>query len=114
MDLILKTIWKYLGSAQNVKTDSLLFRKKRAEGIHLLFELKSNFQSIEEMKSDFYTVKNSIYKTHQVTLIQEDLLDEMEAILIDYYPMPDFWTSNIEDFKQHKSFSEDFETLHSE
>lgn len=104
-------IWNYLESSKEVHDYSTLFKRKRAEGLLLLFDLKSNFQSISEMTRAFYEIKNFINDTRQISTFQEDLLDELEAILIANYPMPDFWTSSIEDFKHHKGFMDDFDAL---
>lgn len=38
----------------------------------------------------------------------EDISDELWAVIITYYPMPDFWNSDLEDFKKHSSFKQHF------
>ena len=105
-----KKIHEYILNSKNIHDYSFEYRFRRAQGLILLFELKSYYNSLKEMKNDFYDVRNKLIKNVELTIIQEEFLDEMEAFLINHYKL-DFWESSLDDFKTHKIFKNDFDRL---
>jgi len=45
------------------------------------------------------------FRSGASTDMQENIADELEAVLINWYPMADFWTTSFEEFCAHPNFS---------
>lgn len=110
-DELEKYLEEYIGRAKDGSGYGEDFMAQRAKGIILLFELKLHFKGLSSMLVLFREARGRIYDKMSCSIRQEDLIDELEAILIGDYPMPDFWTSNLEDFKSHINFKDDFDCL---
>jgi len=78
------------------------------KGITLLFKIKPLFSNKEDLKDYFIETKGKILKVNPDPF-NEEILDEMEAIIIKAYPMPDFWEATLDDFKKHNNFQDVFE-----
>lgn len=102
---------EYIGSAKNTVGYGDDFRVQRAQGLILLFELKPYFKNLSSMLAHFREARDCIDDRISCSDGQIDLMDEMEEVLIAGCNMPDFWTSNLEDFKSHFNFKTDFDCL---
>jgi hypothetical protein len=58
----------------------------------------------------FLRIRNELLATHPGRFA-EDLIDELNAVLIHGYPMPDFWSSPMSDFRGHVNFKRYFDLL---
>jgi len=77
-----------------------------AKGILILFEYKEKIA--KDRLSYLYEELRLELSDLALDNITEDLSDEFCAILTRGYPMPDFWSENLEDFKKHPNFSRYF------
>lgn len=77
------------------------------QGLKLLYKYKRKIEQ-EQFKRLYEALRVEITSMGLDDII-EDLADEISAILIRWYPMPDFWIEDIEAFKKHKGFKEYFE-----
>jgi|SRR6266481_6391306 len=84
-----------------------------AKGLQYLFVLRDIANDKELVMTSFYSLKEEVLGAASDPFV-EDLIDELNAILIHYYPMPDFWTSTIDDFKLHVNFERYFKLLDKE
>src|ERR1700730_1888409 len=73
------------------------------KGLQYLFALRDAANNRELVMTSFNNLKTEVLGETDDRFI-EDLIDELNAILIHYYPMPDFWTSTIDDFRLHVNF----------
>lgn len=80
---------------------------KVAEGIALLYTYKVEFESSQAFLEVFIEARNLVLGMTDDRYI-EDISDELLAVIITYYPMPDFWNSDLDTFKKHPSFKESF------
>lgn len=80
------------------------------EGIEILFKYKSSFFRVEEFIQEFMQARE-IINEHNESMYKNDIMDELNAVLITYYPMPDFWKSTIDDFRKHSNFKKYFDKL---
>ena len=83
------------------------------KGLKYLFLLKDSIKDKEALMNSFYKLKEEILNETNNPFI-EDLIDELNAILIHYYPMPDFWNSTIYEFRSHVNFERYFNLLDKE
>ncbi len=77
------------------------------QGLEHLFLLKEIEPDKQSFMVNFYELRVSVLDETDNRFI-EDLVDELNAILIRDYPMPDFWSSTILDFKTHVNFKKHF------
>lgn len=75
-----------------------------SRAIELLFKFRDEFDG-QGLLVEFLKVREQILQKIVDDKI-EDFIDDINAILIRYYPMPDFWTSTVEDFKNHPNFKD--------
>ena len=71
--------------------------------IEVLFDIKKS----ENSKEYFFSLLSDIKETsnqQNFNQVKQDFIDEIEAILIQYYPMPNFWECSLDDFKNHPNF----------
>jgi hypothetical protein len=100
----------FLLSGHNVNKYGDEYWVKVVRGLKILFEFKKNMGSKNALIGAYMEVRNEILVPGVHPFI-EDLSDELLAILIGSYPMPDFWTSSLDDFRSHKSFKKYFDIL---
>ena len=81
-----------------------------AKGIILLFKYKYCFNNINEYINEYKKIRSGIIASNN-SIEVEDLSDELWAILIQAYPMPNFWESTLEDFKVHNNFKKYFQLI---
>lgn len=79
------------------------------KGLQLLYEYKEKIE-MEKLKSLYEETRLKLAGLPLGDIVH-DLSDELTAILIRWYPMPDFWTEDIDAFKKYRGFSEYFEMI---
>ena len=97
---------------QNIKAHDDDYWLNVVKGIILLFKYKEHFTDNDHYIKEFLKIREVILNNNGDPLT-EDLTDELWAVLIKSYPMPNFWTASLEDFKQHDNFKPYFQMLDS-
>lgn len=77
-------------------------------GIELLFKFKGSFTNKKDLLNEYLKARDEALKNTNNRYIEE-VSDELWAVLINAYPMPDFWNSTLKDFKEHINFKKYFE-----
>jgi len=80
-----------------------MYWKQVLTGVKGLMDYRDILQNKDKLTEYFLEAKRVMLEG-PVTPIQEDLLDELEAVLINWYPMNDFWTSTFKEFVAHRAF----------
>jgi len=91
----------------SLQFNSPQFWESVGKGIELLFEQKEKYSSKQDLLEDFLNTKKLILETND-SIVCEDFLDELEAIIVKAYPMPDFWNDQLDDFVHHINFENMF------
>ena len=74
------------------------------EGVKLLMGYRDLPVARFELIRIYLKCKAEILDSLTNSDLREDVLDELEAILIGWYPMNDFWTSTFDQFIDHPNF----------
>lgn len=85
------------------RVDDNSYWKKVIEGIELLLKYRNSYTDKQLFINKYVEVRNGVVEEKKDRLTEE-ISDELWAILINAYPMPDFWICTLDDFKSHPSF----------
>lgn len=100
---LLQAVLSYVKATKHLDSyTSNEYKKELAKAVVLMFDLKPLFPDIETMKVELMAAKEHVYDKSAVSEYQTELLDEMEAILINYYShlgVPHFWASSLSDYE---------------